>query len=68
MTGNPLKKVRFSAENLWRMRQFFAEYSAPGFLEQVVPEMKKSRDKSLEQVADAVRDILPKRNSMVKKS
>ena len=40
----------FSADNLWRMRQFFAEYSTPGFLEQAVPEMKKPRRKSLEQV------------------
>lgn len=29
----------FSADNLWRMRQFFIEYSAPEFLEQAVPEM-----------------------------
>ncbi|MCX6145546.1 MAG: PDDEXK nuclease domain-containing protein [Ignavibacteriales bacterium] len=32
----------FSADSIWRMRQFFAEYSDPAFLEQVVPEMKKS--------------------------
>jgi predicted nuclease of restriction endonuclease-like (RecB) superfamily len=29
----------FSADNLWRMRQFFAEYSTAGFLEQAVPEI-----------------------------
>jgi predicted nuclease of restriction endonuclease-like (RecB) superfamily len=40
----------FSADNLWRMRQFFAEYSTRGFLERAVPEMKKPRRKSLEQV------------------
>ena len=40
----------FSADNLWRMRQFFAEYSAPEFLEQAVPELKKLHKKSLEQV------------------
>jgi predicted nuclease of restriction endonuclease-like (RecB) superfamily len=40
----------FSADNLWRMRQFFAEYSTQGFLERAVPEMKKPRRKSLEQV------------------
>jgi len=27
-----------SADNLWRMRQFFSEYSSGKFLEQVVPE------------------------------
>ena len=26
----------FSADNLWRMRQFFAEYCSPKFLEQAV--------------------------------
>jgi predicted nuclease of restriction endonuclease-like (RecB) superfamily len=33
----------FSADSIWRMRQFFAEYSNSAFLEQAVPEMKKSR-------------------------
>jgi predicted nuclease of restriction endonuclease-like (RecB) superfamily len=33
----------FSADSIWRMRQFFAEYSDSAFLEQAVPEMKKSR-------------------------
>jgi predicted nuclease of restriction endonuclease-like (RecB) superfamily len=33
----------FSADNVWRMRQFFAEYSEPNFLEQAVPELKKAR-------------------------
>jgi predicted nuclease of restriction endonuclease-like (RecB) superfamily len=40
----------FSADNLWRMRQFFAEYSAAEFLEQAVPELKKPRGKILEQL------------------
>lgn len=39
----------FSADNLWRMRQFFAEYFAAEFLEQAVPELKKLRGKFLEQ-------------------
>ena len=39
----------FSADNLWRMRQFFAEYSAAEFLEQAVPELKKLRGKFLDQ-------------------
>lgn len=29
----------FSADNLWRMRQFFIEYSTQEFLEQAVPEL-----------------------------
>lgn len=29
----------FSADNLWQMRQFYAEYSAPEFLAQAVPEL-----------------------------
>ena len=29
----------FSADNLWRMRQFFIEYSTQEFLEQAVPEI-----------------------------
>jgi predicted nuclease of restriction endonuclease-like (RecB) superfamily len=33
----------FSADNLWRMRQFFTEYSGSEFLEQAVPELKKAR-------------------------
>ena len=33
----------FSADSIWRMRQFFTEYSDSAFLEQAVPEMKKSR-------------------------
>jgi predicted nuclease of restriction endonuclease-like (RecB) superfamily len=32
----------FSADNLWRMRQFFAEYSNVEFLEQAVPEIVSS--------------------------
>jgi len=31
----------FSSDNIWRMRQFYTEYSNPAFLEQVVPEMSK---------------------------
>lgn len=33
----------FSADNLWRMRKFYAEYSNPAFLEQLVPEMPAIR-------------------------
>ena len=33
----------FSADNLWRMRQFFTEYSGSEFLEQAVPELTKAR-------------------------
>ncbi len=39
----------FSADNLWRMRQFFTEYSAREFLEQAVPELNKRQRKALEQ-------------------
>jgi predicted nuclease of restriction endonuclease-like (RecB) superfamily len=31
----------FSAANIWRMRQFFSEYSDPEFLPQLVAEMKR---------------------------
>jgi len=30
----------FSADNLWRMKQFFVHYSSSEFLEQAVPELK----------------------------
>ena len=30
----------FSADNVWRMRQFYTEYSAPEFLEQAVQELE----------------------------
>ncbi|MEW6156785.1 MAG: PDDEXK nuclease domain-containing protein [Verrucomicrobiota bacterium] len=36
----------FSPDNLWRMRQFAAEYSSADFLEQLVPESAKRRQKS----------------------
>jgi len=39
----------FSADNLWRMRQFFSEYSSAEFLEQVVPELKDPSGGFLEQ-------------------
>ena len=40
----------FSADNVWRMRQFYAEHSTPEFLEQAVPELKRHAGKpSLEQ-------------------
>ncbi len=39
----------FSADNLWRMRQFFAEYTDAEFLEQAVPELRKLRGEFLEQ-------------------
>lgn len=31
----------FSADNVWRMRQFYADHSTPAFLEQAVPELKR---------------------------
>ena len=39
----------FSSDSVWRMRQFFSEYSAPSFLEQLVPEMKHRGTPSAEQ-------------------
>jgi hypothetical protein len=39
----------FSADNLWRMRQFFAEYTDPQFLEQAVPELRKLKAEFLGQ-------------------
>ena len=38
----------FSANNLWLMRQFYSEYSAPAFLEQLVQEMQSQRLESPE--------------------
>jgi predicted nuclease of restriction endonuclease-like (RecB) superfamily len=34
----------FSPDNLWRMRQLYAEYTDPGFLGQLVPETVSERD------------------------
>lgn len=39
----------FSANNVWLMRQFFSEYSAAEFLEQLVQEMKKGGRRFLAQ-------------------
>jgi len=39
----------FSSDSIWRMRQFYCDYTDPGFLEQAVPEMKKRFGKFLEQ-------------------
>jgi len=54
MLSRDLKKAfpevtGFSADNLWRMRQFFLNYSLPEFLEQVVPETETRNDQNLEQ-------------------
>jgi len=46
----------FSADNLWRIRQFYAEYSDSAFLEQAVPEISKSLGRFLEQaVPESIR-------------
>ncbi len=39
----------FSANNVWLMRQFYAEYSDARFLEQVVQEMKRGGSRFLRQ-------------------
>ncbi|MCX6880563.1 MAG: DUF1016 N-terminal domain-containing protein [Verrucomicrobia bacterium] len=39
----------FSPDSVWRMRQFYSEYAAPSFLEQLVPEMKMRGSLFLEQ-------------------
>lgn len=44
----------FSADNLWRIRQFFAEYSGAEFLEQAVPELRGGR-RSSSKLSRAVR-------------
>ncbi len=50
----------FSSFNLWRMRQLYLEYSAPEFLAQVVPEMKKvSRSKLAQAVPEKVSSNSP---------
>ncbi len=48
----------FSADNLWQMRQFFAEYSSAEFLAQAVPELRTRPAKFL---AQAVPESLPAR-------
>jgi len=40
----------FSPDSVWRMRQFYSEYAAPSFLEQLVPEMAEV-EKRLQPVA-----------------
>ena len=47
----------FSADNLWRMRQFFIEYSAPEFLEQTVPEMGIGKN-GIQNLGQAVPELL----------
>lgn len=54
----------FSAANLWRMRQFYAEHSAETFLAQAAREMKvtlsaESRERFLAQVAREVLSAIP---------
>ena len=44
----------FSADNLWRMRQFFAQYSRVEFLEQAVPELETGRRRFLEQAVPEI--------------
>ena len=39
----------FSSDSVWRMRQFYSEYSGSAFLEQAVPEIKKHGGRFLEQ-------------------
>jgi hypothetical protein len=55
----------FSADNLWRMRQFYLEYSNKTILEQAVPELYKARKhkKFLEQL---VPDLLENNSTEVK--
>ncbi len=50
----------FSPDSVWRMRQFFSEYSDPSFLEQAVPELSASEAESGQAVVHAqfVRDCL----------
>ncbi|OGQ07461.1 MAG: hypothetical protein A3G32_00835 [Deltaproteobacteria bacterium RIFCSPLOWO2_12_FULL_40_28] len=38
----------YSADNLWRMRQFYTEYSNPTILEQLVPELTGTKTKKVE--------------------
>jgi hypothetical protein len=44
----------FSADNLWRMRQFFEEYSNVKFLEQAVPELANPGRRFLEQAVPEI--------------
>ena len=50
----------FSPDSVWRMRQFFSEYSDPTFLEQAVPELSASEAESGQVVVHSqfVRDCL----------
>ena len=40
----------YSPDNIWRMRQFYSEYSNPEFLEQLVPEIAQMTLKSIMKV------------------
>ncbi len=54
----------FSADNVWRMRQLFAEYTAPAFLEQLVPEMPATGKRAMGQFLEqAVPEMKAGRNS-----
>jgi predicted nuclease of restriction endonuclease-like (RecB) superfamily len=61
-------KSGFSADNLWRIRQFYSEYTSPDFLEQAVPEIEKSgRQRILEQPVPETtssRTVLTKANRL----
>jgi predicted nuclease of restriction endonuclease-like (RecB) superfamily len=54
----------FSADNVWRMRQFYTEYSAPEFLEQAVQELERGTGMAFlgqavpEILAQAVRELV----------
>lgn len=54
----------FSADNVWRMRQLFAEYTAPAFLEQLVPELPATGRPAMSQFLErAVPELKARRNS-----
>jgi predicted nuclease of restriction endonuclease-like (RecB) superfamily len=50
----------FSVQNLWRMRQFYLDYTSPAFLSQVVRDLPSAKDSSVREVdpSQAVRDLL----------
>lgn len=54
----------FSADNLWRMRQFYIEYFDPSILEQLVPELTGKKIKKLE--TPILEQLVPEWRSKIK--
>lgn len=54
------KSSSFSADNVWRMRQFYVAYSAPEFLGQLVPEIRPALQSNISIGSGQILDLLIK--------